>query len=170
MHQIMEATKAAIEEAAKDMTPEQLAWHPEGKWSACEVLEHLSLAFSGTVKVLNRVYESGKPDYTRKSLFQMVGTGLVAGLGIFPGGRTAPAMVTPKGADACKIVDEILGNLTAMDEAISKCEEKFGTTQKIANHPVLGALNVQQWRKFHCAHTRHHMKQIHRLRIMQKIA
>jgi DinB family protein len=169
MDACLQKTKCEIEEATRGMTPEQLGWHPDGKWSASEVLEHLALAFGGTAKMLERVAESGKPAYSRKTPFQVAGTIMITGLGIFPGGRTAPAMVTPKGADPGKIVEEILTNLQAMDRALAECDAKFGCSQKIADHPVLGAFNVRQWRRFHFAHTRHHMKQIQRLRMMQSL-
>ena len=165
----LQKAKSAIEEATQGMTPEQLAWHPDGKWCAAEVLEHLSLAFGGTAKMLGRVLDTGKPMVTRKTPFQMVGTFLITGLGVFPGGRKAPAGVTPKGIDSSKAVGEILANLQAMDERLTKCDAKFGNQQQVADHPVLGALKIAQWRRFHCVHTQHHMKQIHRLRMMQRL-
>src|SRR2546423_14070053 len=52
----------AIEAATAEMTEEQLTWHPEGKWSSTLILEHLSLAFSSTVRGMKRALEAGKPD------------------------------------------------------------------------------------------------------------
>ena len=37
-----------MEKATAGITAEELTRHPEGKWSGCEVLEHLSRAFSST--------------------------------------------------------------------------------------------------------------------------
>ena len=44
----------AVERETRGMPAEQLAWHREGKWSAAQVLEHLSLAFSSTSKAMER--------------------------------------------------------------------------------------------------------------------
>ena len=50
------------------------------------------------------------------------------------------------------------------DDAISRCEARFGAGAKLANHPVLGPLTARQWRTFHLVHARHHMKQIAHIR------
>jgi hypothetical protein len=55
-------------------------------------------------------------------------------------------------------------NLAAMDQGLAECEQRFGAQVKIADHVVLGPLTIPQWRRFHWVHTRHHMKQIARLR------
>ncbi|MEK6630912.1 MAG: hypothetical protein AABY89_09285 [Acidobacteriota bacterium] len=36
------------------MTETELYWHPAGKWSRAQILEHLALAHSGTAAVLAR--------------------------------------------------------------------------------------------------------------------
>ena len=39
---------------------EQLNWHPPGKWSVAEILEHLYLTYTGTSKGFSRLLDSGK--------------------------------------------------------------------------------------------------------------
>jgi hypothetical protein len=51
-----------------------------------------------------------------------------------------------------------------MDQGLAECEQRFGSEVKMADHVVLGPLTIPQWRRFHLIHTRHHMKQIERLR------
>jgi len=51
-----------------------------------------------------------------------------------------------------------------MDDMIARCEEKFGSSSKLLDHPILGPLTGAEWRKFHLVHGRHHVKQIRRLR------
>lgn len=53
--------KKSLESAMQGMSSEQLSWHPPGKWCAAEVLEHLYLTYTGTIKELERVMTSGKP-------------------------------------------------------------------------------------------------------------
>ena len=50
-----------LELAVKGMTSEQLSWHLPGKWCASEVLEHLYLTYTGTIKGFEKVITKGKP-------------------------------------------------------------------------------------------------------------
>ena len=154
----------AIDAATRGMSGEQLAAHLEGKWSAAGILEHLAIAFGSTARSLEKTLASGEPKISPPTLYQRGAALLVAGVGYFPPGRQAPEFTQPKGLDGETALKTIRENLVAMDGAITRCEGRFGRGRKIANHPVLGPLSVPQWRKFHLVHTRHHMKQIDRLR------
>ena len=160
----LERALQAIGAATRGMTGERLAAHPEGKWSAAGILEHLSIAFGSTARSLEKALASGELKVSPPTLYQRGAALLVAGIGYFPPGRKAPEFTRPKGMEGETALRTIRENLVAMDSAITRCEERFGRSRKIANHPVLGPLNVPQWRKFHLVHTRHHMKQIDRLR------
>jgi len=169
MHPHLQCTREAIDQATDGMTLDELSWHPDGKWCTAEILEHLALAYGGTAKALARVAEGGKSVATPQSFKQRIGTWVVTGGEFIPGGRKAPAGVTPKGTmSADQLLPAIRKYLVEMDEAINACESNLGTKIKIADHPVLGPLTVNQWRKFHMVHTRHHMKQIVALRAQMK--
>ncbi|MGH9601945.1 MAG: DUF1569 domain-containing protein [Terriglobales bacterium] len=154
----------AIDTATRGMSGPQLAAHSEGKWSSAEILEHLSITFGSTARALDKALASGEPKISPATMYQRGAALLVATIGYFPPGRQAPEFTRPKGMDGETALRTIRENLVAMDAAITRCEERFGRSRKIATHPVLGPLNVPQWRKFHLVHTRHHMKQIDRLR------
>lgn len=141
------------------LTPEQLSRRPEGKWSVGEILEHLYLTYTGTIKGFERLMAAGKPQVTRPSLKQRVGAVLVLGLNYMPSGREAPAMARPKGLPVEKVLAEIVPKIGEMDAAIARCEEKLGRG-KLLDHLFLGPLNGAEWRKFHLVHGRHHVKQI----------
>jgi hypothetical protein len=51
-----------------------------------------------------------------------------------------------------------------MDKAIAECEASYGNSTLLLDHPILGPLTADQWRKFHWVHGKHHMKQIRGLR------
>ncbi len=160
----VQRTLHAIESATAGMDLKQLAAHPETKWSSSEILEHLLLTFSGTVKRLQRVLESGTPAAGRPSLRQRLIDVLLLDVGYFPSGREAPESVRPRGMPPQVILSAIRENLVRMDAVIADCERRFGAQTRIADHPILGPLTAGQWRKFHWVHTRHHMKQIAALR------
>lgn len=164
MDSTLQRVQDAIEAATGGMSPEQLLQHPEGKWSAAGILEHLSITFGGTARLMRKCMEDGKPLGSAPTLQHRFATLLVTGWGYFPTGRPAPEFARPKGLDGTTALQSILENLAAMDQALAECEQRFGSEVKIADHVVLGPLTIPQWRRFHLVHTRHHMKQIARLR------
>jgi hypothetical protein len=160
----LEKLKENLESAAEGMSSEQLSWHLPGKWCAAEVLEHLYLTYTGTIKGFEKVITGGKPLATRASMAHRVLTFVVVGLGHMPAGRKAPAMVQPRGLPAEQVRNEIGAKLVAMDGIIAQCEARFGRQVKLLDHPILGPLTATQWRKLHLVHGRHHQKQLLRLR------
>jgi hypothetical protein len=159
----MEQLRATLACAADGMSEEQLHWHPAGKWSAAEVLEHLYLSYTGTIKGFERVLDAGRPLSTKATLGQRVGTLAVLTLNYFPDGRQAPKATVPRGLPVEQVRIEVKSKIAAMDEILARCEERFRGV-KLLDHPILGPLTAAQWRKFHFLHGRHHARQIARLR------
>jgi hypothetical protein len=153
----------ALESAVSGLSAEQLSWHPPGKWCAAEVLEHLYLTYTGTVKGFERVADAGKPLVTGSTFRQRGRTLIVVGFGYLPSGREAPPVARPRGVPLEKVSAEIGPKIAEMDDVIRKCEDKLGTRRKLLDHPILGPLTGPQWRKFHLVHGLHHVKQIRRL-------
>ena len=160
----LEKLKQALESAVEGMSSEQLSWHPAGKWCAAEVLEHLYLTYTGTIKGFEKVMTSGKPLATRASMKNRVQTFVVVGFGYLPEGRKAPSNTQPRGLAAEKVRSEIAEKLVAMDAIIAECETRFGRSVRLLDHPILGPLTATQWRKFHLVHGMHHQKQLLKLR------
>jgi Protein of unknown function (DUF1569) len=164
MDSYLESLQQAIASATRDITAEELRRHPEGKWCAAEVLEHLFLTYTGTVKGCERCLQAGEPLGSRPTLKQRCSTLAVTGFGYFPRGRQSPERARPKGMEPEKVLAEIGPQIARMDELIAQCESQYGSRIKMMDHPVLGPLTARQWRKFHWLHGRHHVKQIFRLR------
>ncbi|HLW86608.1 MAG TPA: DUF1569 domain-containing protein [Candidatus Sulfotelmatobacter sp.] len=156
--------RQALESAVEGMSSEQLSWHPPGKWCAAEVLEHLYLTYTGTIRGFERVMTSGKALGSRASVVQRARTLVVVGLGYMPSGFEAPLIVRPKGLAAEKVRNEIWAKLVEMVAIIAQCEARFGSRVRVLDHPILGPLSTTQWRKLHVVHGRHHEKQLLRLR------
>jgi len=164
MNKYLQRARDAIDDATEDMTAEQLRCHAPGKWCAAEILEHLAITYSGTVKALERCLASGSGDSGKATAWQRLATAVVCGAGYMPKGRKAPAVTLPKGMPPEAVMQAVRNNLRAMDATLEKCEQRFGARRKLAPHLILGPLSVPQWRKFHWVHTRHHMKQVRALR------
>jgi hypothetical protein len=160
----LEELKQALESAVEGMSCEQLSWRPADKWCAAEVLEHLYLTYSGTIKGFARVMETGKPLATRVSVRQRVRKLVVVGFRHMPEGRKAPATTVPRGLPAEKVRSEMRAKIEEMDAIITQCEARFGRGSHLLDHPILGPLTARQWRMFHLVHGRHHAKQLLRLR------
>jgi uncharacterized protein DUF1569 len=160
----LEKLQQEIAAAIAGMSAEQLSWHPTGKWCAAEVLEHLYLTYTGTLKGFQRVSEAGKPLTTTQTWKQRGRTLIVVLFGHMPSGREAPPVSRPRGLPPEKVLAEIGPKIAEMDDQIARCEQSFGSRRKLLDHPVLGPLTGAQWRKFHLVHGLHHVKQIRQLR------
>jgi DinB superfamily len=167
MDSYLERLQQAIADVTRGITSDELTRHAEGKWTPAEILEHLYLTYTGTVKGFERCFQAGKPLGGVATLKQRVSIALVTELGYFPKGRKAPERACPKGMSVEKIVADIGPQIAAMDKIIAQCEERYGARIKVLDHPVLGPLTARQWRKFHLAHGRHHVRQIQDRRNLQ---
>jgi len=156
----------ALGEATEGMSAEERSWHPPGKWCVDQVLEHLYLTYTGTIRGFTRALEAGTPPAGRATFGQRARIFLVVGLGYMPEGRKAPAGVVPQGRAG--VGAEIRERIAEMEEIIGRCERELGggklRGRAILEHPILGPLTAGQWRKFHLVHGMHHVKQIRRLR------
>jgi hypothetical protein len=166
MDSYLQRLQDAIASATGGMDAAALTRHPEGKWSAAQVLEHLCLTYAGSVKGFERCLQEGRPLARAVTFKERVATLLVTSLGYFPEGRKAPERTIPRGMAAEDVVKATGEKLAAMDDLITRCETRFGPSTRILDHPVLGPLTARQWRRFHLVHAQHHMKQILRLRSM----
>lgn len=153
-----------ITSAIDGLTPEQLAWHPPQKWCTAEILEHLYLTYTGTTKGFGRVLAAGRSLAAKPTLKHRAQSLIVLGFGHLPSGRQAPANSQPRGLPSQQVAAEIATKIAEMDEAIARCQEKFGPRAKVLDHPLLGPFSTSQWQKFHLIHGLHHVKQIRALR------
>lgn len=160
MHPHLRQAQALLRHTAGTLTTAELARHPDGKWSAGDILEHLGLAFSRTADGMQRVLEKGTPAVLRPDPAQRLRTFIVVQCGYFPTGRPSPKEVAPVGCDPAAVMAFTLANLARMDGALDAAAASVGDRVRILKHPVLGPLSVAQWRKFHWIHTRHHAGQI----------
>jgi len=131
-----------------------------GKWSTAEILEHLYLTYTGTIKGFERVLAAGQPLATTSTLKQRMQALVVVGFGYFPTGREAPRQARPRGLPPEEVWSEISQKIAEMDEIMARCDARFGLGTRVLDHPFLGPFTTTQWRKFHLVHGLHHLKQI----------
>lgn len=165
----LQSALAAIHSAIIGMTDEQLAWHPAGKWSSAEILEHLSLAYSRTTHRMKPLLAQGQPEQDqpelrRRTFTEWFGGLLVLRIGHIPRGRKAPEALCPQGLSCIEARIKVADKLCLLDQTISDLEARFGPEKTVLVHSILGPLSTSDWRRFHCVHTLHHVKQIQTLR------
>lgn len=163
MHSSLQQAYDAIDAATRGLSEEQMRRHPEGKWDIAAILEHLSLTYTSTSRVMSKCLVAGKPLATSATFQNRIARMLVVNLSYIPSGRKAPKQVVPAGIGGIEARDVIKINLRTMDEDLTACEERFGAQVKVADHAILGPIPISEWRKFHLLHTLHHMKQVHAL-------
>lgn len=152
-----------IADAISGLDSELLRCRQPGKWCTAEILEHLYLTYTGTLKGCSRLLAAGKPLGSRPTLRNRVQALVVVGLGYMPSGRQSPEATRPRGLPVDKVFGEIQARIDEMDAALTQCAAKFGTRRKVLDHPLLGPFSIGQWRKFHLVHGLHHVKQLRRL-------
>lgn len=171
MHPLLQKALKEIESATKGMSETQLSYHPEGKWCAAEILEHLALAFELTSKGCDKALAAGKDLGRQPTIKERLIHMIVLDWKQIPSGRKAPERTTPKGEmGGLEAVERIQRGLVTMDQKLAEARQKLGTAGRVLDHPVLGPLTNEQWCTFHYVHTKHHMKQVRALRESQAAA
>jgi hypothetical protein len=161
VHPEIQQARDALFEAVRDLTPDQADTAAGGKWSVAGIVEHLTLSYSKSAAGMERRRQKGPGAPARsRTLRQRLQQFVIVTLGYFPPGRESPTAVVPTGrpyrdllADLDRVFSELDASLTATGRAL-------GGSRAVLDHPVLGPFSVNQWRKFHLVHTRHHAKQI----------
>lgn len=160
MNQHLQRCQAIISDVTNGAGDESRTRRDPAKWSVAEIVEHLTRAYSGTAKGFERCLEKGAPQASRVSLKNHIRQFTLLTLGYFPEGRTAPKHIVPTGElDLQALLAAVARDLARLDDAATKVRGAFGRS-KVLDHPIIGALTVDQWLKFHEVHTEHHAKQI----------
>ena len=153
----------AIITATQGLSAEELTRHPEGKWCTAEILEHLYLTYTGTIKGFERCIQAGYPMARSPVFMDHMRKFVVIGLRYLPEGRKAPKNTVPKGKSLEEVRATIAPTIAVMDAIISQAEKKYGQEARLLDHPILGPLRGKEWRRFHWVHGNHHLKRIRRM-------
>jgi hypothetical protein len=168
MHAVLERVVSQISSEVLSLDAETTQLHPNGlayRWSAQQVVEHLVLGYRLTSSALEtrlnkgRLSRNQKRTYLQWSLQLMILT-----FGKLPRGVPALDELMPVAGSFAAMDGQQLGDLMrremdAMDKLFDACRRKFGM-ERVAVHPFLGPLRVDQWRRFHVVHGLHHLTQL----------
>ncbi|HME34064.1 MAG TPA: DUF1569 domain-containing protein [Candidatus Sulfotelmatobacter sp.] len=156
----LEFVRRETERTMQAAPPDALLRAPAEKWNSLQIIEHLFLSYTATTKGLLRKMEEGQPEQTRPDVRQRLRSLYVLKAGRFPAGIESPKQTTPRASLGNEPLRHFNDALVAMDATLADAEKRFGARTRVLNHPILGPLTAQQWRRFHQVHGRHHLKQI----------
>jgi hypothetical protein len=156
----LEFVRRETERATRGKASDDWLRGPNGKWNSLQILEHLVLSYTATTKGLLRSLEAGQPQSGNPELRQRLRRLYVLGIGRFPPGVESPKQTTPRDSLGSDPLRRFSDALVAMDATLTDAEKRFGVRTRLLNHPILGPLTAQQWRRFHQVHGRHHLKQL----------
>jgi hypothetical protein len=143
-------------------------WARPHCWSAQQIVEHLVLSLDGTRNTLEERLAKGRPGRNlHRSRTEWVLQLMILSAGHMPKGVGATRETTPKGILPSMGVGELAERLEtaieSLDATLDECRQRFGM-ERVARHFLLGPLRVDQWRRYHVLHLRHHLKQMCELR------
>jgi hypothetical protein len=137
------------------------------KWSIQQIVEHLLNTYRGSIPAIVARVEKRSATRAKPTFRQRAGQFFIITLGRFPGGRVAPAAVSPTLPTTVQSGDELAARVSAelhkLDEVTARGEHLFGDRRAVA-HIILGPLSMHQWRRFHLIHGLHHLKQVAAIR------
>jgi hypothetical protein len=160
MNSYLDRLRQELEDATGHASASDFAQAPAGKWTPAQIMEHLFLTYQGTNRGIDKCLEKNTPLARTATLKDRIAALLVVNLGYLPGGRKAPERATPRGMPLEEVRQALVPELQKMSSGLEDCEREFGSRTKILDHPFLGPLTANEWRKFHWVHGRHHARQI----------
>ncbi len=168
MHAVLERVISQLSSEVLSLDAETTQLHPNGlayKWNAQQVVEHLVLGYRQTSSALEIRLGKGRLSRNQKRTWlQWTLQLMILSFGKLPTGVPATEETTPVAGRFAAMDGQQLGDLLrreieTMDKLFDACRRKFGM-ERVAVHPFLGPLRVDQWRRFHVVHGLHHLGQL----------
>jgi DinB superfamily len=168
MHVVLERVVTEIADEMQALTAETAQLHPHGnahEWSPQQIVEHLILGYRVTTCALQSRLDKGRLSRRgNRTRVQWLLQIMILSFGRLPRGAPARDEETPVEGGFPVMSGEQLAALLrqeaeAMDAALDACRHKFGM-ERVAPHPLLGFLRVDQWRRYHVVHGLHHVAQL----------
>jgi hypothetical protein len=145
--------------------------HPWGKphcWSVHQIAEHLILSMDGTRATLQERLAKGRPGRnSHRTRTEWALQLMILSAGHMPKGVGATRETTPRAElpsiGARELTQRLETAIESLDATLDTCRHRFGM-ERVGRHFLLGPLRVDQWRRYHVLHLRHHQTQIGELR------
>jgi tetrahydromethanopterin S-methyltransferase subunit G len=145
--------------------------HPWGGphcWSVQQIVEHLVLSMDATRATLEERLAKGRPGRNqRRTRTEWALQLMILSAGYMPKGVGAPRETTPaesmEPSGVRELTERLETAIESLDATLDQCRQRFGM-ERVGRHFLLGPLRIDQWRRYHVLHLRHHLKQMCALR------
>jgi len=165
MHPVLKSALQPLADQISPVSAEQAQIPPlpgQGRWSAQQIMEHLILSYDLTSTTVSRQLKTGRIPKNRRNLLEFLLRVQTIGLGYMPNGVPAIRTVRPGTLDresGSEIAERFLAAAEEMDGLLVEARKKFGI-QAAGEHPIFGVMRVDEWRRYHAVHARHHGPQL----------
>jgi len=165
MHPVLKSALEPLAELVSGLSVEEAQVHPlpgHDRWCAQQILEHLMLTYQMTTDSVNRQLRTGRVLQNRRRLLEFLLRAQTLGLGYMPAGVAAIRAVRPTDYDpesGSATAMRFMETAEMMDVALVEGRKKFGI-QTVGEHPLFGVMRVDEWRRYHAVHARHHLRQL----------
>lgn len=165
MHPVLKSALEPLAEQIANVSKDEAQIAPlpgPGRWSVQQIMEHLMLTYCQTIASVGKQLKSGKPPKHRRGVLQSFVRMQAIAFGHMPQGVPTIRAFRPEefaAEDGPAIAGRFLRMAEQMDLCLVEARKKFGI-QVCGEHPVYGALRVDEWRRYHAVHARHHLAQL----------
>jgi hypothetical protein len=165
MHPVLKSDIESLANRISVLSKEDAQIHPapgRGRWNAQEIIEHLILTYAFTSYEVGKKLKRGKPSRDHRDLLKFVLRIQTIGLGYMPDGVPTinafrPAEYTPESGR--QLAERLLEAAESMDRLLVTARHSLGI-QACGQHPFYGQMRVDEWRRYHAIHARHHLRQL----------
>jgi hypothetical protein len=165
MHPVLKTEIETLANEISALSKEDAQVHPlpgNGRWSAQEIIEHLILSQNLTSETITAQLTKGTSPKNRRNLLKFFLRLQTIGAGYMPYGVPSMLAVRPRKYTAESgpaIAARFLESAETMDRLLVAARNKFGI-QTCGEHPFYGVMRVDEWRRYHAIHARHHLAQL----------
>ncbi len=165
MHPVLKFALEPLADQVSQLSQEEAQIAPlpgQGRWSAQQIMEHLMLTYEMTNETVNRQLKTGRVPKNKRSILEFLLRVQTIGWGHMPDGVPAMHSVRPteyQPEPGTVIAARFLAAAEEMDQVLVSARKRFGI-QACGEHPFFGVMRVDEWRRYHAVHGKHHEVQL----------
>ena len=165
IYEDLDDTRARLVDAVESLTDEEQGFRPSPeRWTAAEIIEHLSIVERRVARVLGVMLSKLEPEAARAEGSKFEPVTLAE---FVERSRTekyqAPDEIRPKGAPLRDSLAHLRDSRDSLRSLRERVERVDGTRARFP-HPVWGPLDLYQWLAFVGAHEQRHLSQLEALK------
>lgn len=171
MHPVLQSAFRGVTDELGRFDATSANVHPWGRphcWSVHQIVEHLVLSMDNTRTMLQERLAKGRPGRnSRRARAEWALQLMILSAGHMPKGVGAPRETTPStnlpSIGVRELTQRLETAIELLDATLDECRHRFGM-ERVGRHFLLGPLRVDQWRRYHVLHLRHHVRQMYEVR------